>query len=113
MQRKLLKATTLLLGLALTASLAGQSAARATVTPTERCSTLNHQLQEVLKSTAAANKASAARAAQKKAARLCASRKQAEGILAFANALQLLGVKPVDPDREPVTASIKRKEANP
>ncbi len=59
---------------------------------------MNRQLNEMLMTKAAAPQAAAARALQKNATRLCSHKKQAQGIRAFANALKLLGAKPIDAD---------------
>jgi len=99
MARVLLSPATVLLSAMLVASQANAPIVKTPVSRTERCNLLNHQLQKVLKSNPAAKQADAAEALQKKAVRLCANRKQAQGILALANALKLLGVKPIDTDR--------------
>lgn len=72
---------------------------KAGLTRNELCSRLSRQVDEAIETHAEAVQAAAAKALQKKAARYCADRKQAQGIRTFANALKLLGVTPVDPDR--------------
>ena len=76
-----------------------QSHARASLTRSELCSRLSRQVDEAIETHAKAMQAAEAKALRKKAIRYCADRKQAQGIRMFADALKLLGVSPVDPDR--------------
>ena len=77
-----------------------QLAAQAAVTRAEYCSRLGLQLdgaiQTKAKPGASASQIAQATALQDKANRFCAERKQAQGIRTYANALELLGVTPVD-----------------
>jgi len=72
---------------------------KASLTRSELCSRLSRQVDEAIETHAKAGQAAAAKALQKKAIRYCADRKQAQGIRMFADAMKLLGVTPVDPDR--------------
>lgn len=77
----------------------GMAATKPTVSRNEQCVRLNRQIDTVLSGpNVAANQAAAAKLLQKNGQDLCASRKQAQGIRAFANALKLLGEKPADAD---------------
>lgn len=82
-------------GIVLSAS-AGQSNADETLTRTELCGKLQLQTQHALTEHAEAKRAAKAKALQKQAANFCASNKQAQGIRDYAQALRLLGVRPVD-----------------
>jgi hypothetical protein len=75
-----------------------QSEAMATQTRTGRCSILQDQLSEQIKKHSGSSRAARAATIGAKAKKLCASGKQAQGLRAYANALQLLGVQPVDPN---------------
>ena len=93
-----------LLGISLvTAAVGASDAVRASdakaapITRTERCSNLSRQVDEAIETHAAATQVTAAKALQRKGTRFCASKKQAQGIRMFANALKLLGVTPIDP----------------
>jgi len=88
-----------LLGASLAVAAPGQSHPAAGPTRSELCNRLSRQVDEAIETHAKATQAAAARALQKKGTRYCADRKQAQGIRMFANALKLLGVTPVDPDR--------------
>lgn len=85
----------LALALCLVLAAVGQSSARVSSTRSERCTRLGRQLEETIETHAAAKQVTAAKALQKKAIRLCAGKKQAQGIRAFANALKLLGATPI------------------
>lgn len=76
---------------------AGRADAAATVSRSELCSRLSQQVDEAVQSHAKAAQVASARALQRKANRYCAKQKQAQGIRMLANALRLLGVKPVVP----------------
>lgn len=65
----------------------------------ELCARLSRQVERALLQNSRADRVVAARALQRKADRLCAVRKAAQGLRAYADALDLLGVKPnVDND---------------
>lgn len=66
-------------------------------TRTERCGILQSQLSEQIKNHAGSSHLAKATTMGAKARKLCASGKQAQGLRAYAKALQLLGVQPVDP----------------
>lgn len=96
----------LLLGAGIAASGVEPSQARPMITRIERCNRLDKQLETVLTSKRTARHANAARALQRKARKYCATRREAQGIRAFADALKMLGVKPIDDNRmRPKTAS--------
>lgn len=78
----------------------GQTGTQAGSARSEICSRLSRQLDEAIETHAKAAQVAQARALQKKGTRYCAGRKQAQGIRMFADALKLLGVTPVDPDRQ-------------
>lgn len=100
-----------LLGTSLAIAAPGQSSRQIGPTRSELCSRLSRQLDEAIETHAKATQVATAKALQKKGTRYCAGRKQAQGIRTFANALKLLGVTPVDPDRE--TPPPARKERTP
>lgn len=85
------------MGISLVAATTGASDARVALTRSERCRILSRQVDEALETHAAASQAASAKALQKKGNRFCANNKHAQGIRALANALKLLGVKPIDP----------------
>ncbi|MBZ9759765.1 hypothetical protein LB553_02565 [Mesorhizobium sp. CA8] len=88
-----------LLSLSLTAAATGIPTSKvAPLTRTERCTNLSRQVDEALKTHAAAMQVTAAKALQRKGNRYCAKKKEAQGIRMFAKALKLLGVTPIDPD---------------
>lgn len=64
------------------------------VTRSERCDRLQHQLQTALSGRAETRQARQAEALQKRGMKFCASRREAQGLRAYAEALKLLGVKP-------------------
>ena len=70
-----------------------------TISRMERCERLDVQLQKALKTKRTARHASTARALRTKARRLCATRREAQGIRTYADALKLLGVRPIDDRR--------------
>jgi hypothetical protein len=67
-----------------------------TPTRTELCSKLQLQTQHAITEHAEAKRAAKAKALQRQAAKFCAGHKQAQGIRAYAQALKLLGVQPID-----------------
>jgi len=73
------------------ASMAGQTRA-------DRCSKLQNQLAEQIKNHAGSSRSAKAAMIGAKAKKFCASGKQAQGLRAYAKALQLLGVQPIDPE---------------
>lgn len=66
-------------------------------TRTDRCSILQNQLAEQIKNHAGSSRSGKAATIGAKAKKFCASGKQAQGLMAYAKALQLLGVQPIDP----------------
>lgn len=88
--------------------LAAVCQASAATTREVECRMLQKQLQhQLLVTHAKAIRVAEARALQAKASRLCASSRKAQGIRTFADALHLLGVRPIDPDR------LRHKARNP
>jgi len=71
-------------------------ARKVTITRVQRCEDLQRQLSHAISQHAKAKRAAEARALQKKAQRYCAGKRQAQGIRAYAQALKLLGVQPID-----------------
>ena len=65
----------------------------------EHCSQLDRQLATVLNKKRTVRHAAEARELQGKARQLCASRREAQGIRTYADALKLLGVRPIDDRR--------------
>jgi len=88
-----------LLGVSLAVAAPAQMHPKAGSARSELCSRLSRQVDQAIETHAKAAQVAAAKALQKKGTRYCADRKQAQGIRMFANALKLLGVAPVDPDR--------------
>ncbi|WP_235969041.1 hypothetical protein [Brucella tritici] len=64
------------------------------VTRSERCDRLQHQLQTALSGRVETRQARQAETLQKRGMKFCASRREAQGLRAYAEALKLLGVKP-------------------
>ncbi|WP_224544588.1 hypothetical protein [Mesorhizobium sp. CA16] len=88
-----------LLSLSLATAATGASTSKAApLTRTERCTILSRQVDEALKTHAAATQVTAAKALQRKGNRYCAKKKEAQGIRMLAKALKLLGVTLIDPD---------------
>ncbi len=75
----------------------GQSVAKGTTPRIEQCNKLQQQFAHAIAEHAEAKRAAEARALQKKAARFCAGKRQAQGIRAYATALKMLGVQPIEP----------------
>ena len=69
---------------------------RVMITRIQRCEDMQHQFNHAISQHAKAKRAAEARALQKKAQRYCAGKRQAQGIRAYAEALKLLGVQPID-----------------
>ncbi|NGN44254.1 hypothetical protein G6N74_24595 [Mesorhizobium sp. CGMCC 1.15528] len=74
-----------------------QPMAKSPVTRTDRCNSLQQQYANAITNHAEAKRATEAKALQKKATKFCAGKEQAQGIRAYATALKMLGVQPVDP----------------
>jgi hypothetical protein len=66
-------------------------------TRTGRCNVLQDQLSDQLKTHSGSSRSAAAATMGARARKLCAGGKQAQGLRAYAKALQLLGVQPIDP----------------
>jgi hypothetical protein len=66
-------------------------------TRAERCGILQNQLSEQLEKHAGSAHSAKAATWGAKAKKLCADDKQSQGLRAYAKALQLLGVQPIDP----------------
>ncbi|MFQ0814012.1 hypothetical protein AVM02_13415 [Brucella anthropi] len=64
------------------------------ITRSERCDRLQHQLQTALSGRVETRRARQAETLQKRGMKFCASRREAQGLRAYAEALKLLGVKP-------------------
>ncbi|MDH6233411.1 dihydrodipicolinate synthase/N-acetylneuraminate lyase [Mesorhizobium soli] len=62
-----------------------------------QCNRLQQQFAHAITEHAEAKRAAEAKALQRKAAKFCAGRRQAQGIRAYANALKMLGVQPIEP----------------
>ncbi|PSJ60990.1 hypothetical protein C7I85_11805 [Mesorhizobium soli] len=63
----------------------------------DQCNRLQQQFAHAITEHAEAKRAAEAKALQRKAAKFCSSKRQAQGIRAYANALKMLGVQPVEP----------------
>jgi hypothetical protein len=96
MQRLVAGIAIVLAGMATTAVAAGHAAVKAPITRIERCNALEEQFDHAIIQHARVKRAAQARALQKEAQKFCAGRNQAQGIRAYAKALKLLGVKPID-----------------
>ena len=66
-------------------------------TRADHCDILQSQLAEQIKDHAGSSRSAKAATMGAKARKLCAGGKQAQGLRAYAKALQLLGVQPIDP----------------
>jgi len=96
--RKLVTSSTIVLLAAL--SLGAADAAtqtKGTITRTDRCNKLQQQFADEITGHAEAKRAAEAKALQKKAMKFCAGNQQAQGIRAYATALKMLGVQPIEP----------------
>jgi hypothetical protein len=69
---------------------------RVMITRIERCQDLQRQFNHAILEHAKAKRAAEARALQKRAQKYCAGKRQAQGIRAYAEALRMLGVQPID-----------------
>ncbi len=96
MQRFLTKITILLASIVVSTMLVSVAVAKNPITRVERCNSLQQQFDHAIVEHARAKRAAQARAFQKKAVKFCAGKSQAQGIRAYAKALKLLGVKPID-----------------
>lgn len=104
MRRRPIASMSFVLSLVLITANAARSDARAVVakppvTRSESCNRLSRQVDAAIEKQAKAVQVAEAKALQRKAERLCAARKQAQGIRTLANALKVLGVAPVDPSQ--------------
>ncbi|OHV86793.1 hypothetical protein [Mesorhizobium sp. ORS 3428] len=113
MQRFPISLIGVLFGISLVARPLWAGEAKVATTRTEHCNNLSHQVDEALETHAASTQVTAAKALQRKGNRLCANKKQAQGIRAFANALKLLGVTPIDPDAVTPKTDLHSKETKP
>lgn len=68
-----------------------------TITRADRCNRLQQQYADEIGQHAKAKRAAEAKALQKKAVKFCAGKQQAQGIRAYATALKMLGVQPIEP----------------
>lgn len=66
-------------------------------TRSDRCTILQDQLSEQIKTHSGSNRSVKATTIGVKARKLCAEGKQAQGLRAYVKALQLFGVQPIDP----------------
>ncbi|RRH94836.1 hypothetical protein EH240_26500 [Mesorhizobium tamadayense] len=113
MQRFSISLMGALLGISLGIGPVEAGKAKVATTRTERCANLNRQVDEALKTHAAATQVAAAKALQRKGNRFCAKKKEAQGIRMLANALKLLGVTPIDPDAVTPKTDLLSKEKKP
>lgn len=81
---------------AMAAPVTPKPAKRVMITRIQRCEEMQRQFNHAISEHAKAKRAAKARALQKKAKRYCAGKRQAQGIRAYAEALRLLGVQPID-----------------
>jgi hypothetical protein len=95
MRKLLTSSAIIMIGWACLAVSVEPSSAKVTITRIERCNALERQFNKVI-GRATARRAAEARALQKRAATFCAGKEQAQGIRAYAKALRLLGVQPID-----------------
>jgi len=79
------------------ALLAGSGGVAAEQTRSDRCTILQDQLAEQIKTHSGSNRSAKATTIGAKAKKLCAEGKQAQGLRAYVKALQLFGVQPIDP----------------
>ncbi|AAX76149.1 hypothetical protein [Brucella abortus] len=75
-------------------SLPHEAGAAPLVTRSQRCERLKHQLQTALSGQVKIGRVHQVEVLQRRGARFCASKRQAQGLRAYAEALKLLGVKP-------------------
>ncbi|WP_214477642.1 hypothetical protein [Mesorhizobium sp. dw_380] len=113
MQRFSISLMGALLGISLVTGPVEAGGTKVATTRTERCSNLSRQIDEALETHPAATQVAAAKALQRRGNRLCAKKKEAQGIRTLANALKLLGVTPIDPDAVPPKADLRSKEKKP
>jgi len=76
---------------------ATQSLARGTTSRADQCNQLQQQFSHAITEHAEAKRAAEAKALQRKAVKFCAGNRQAQGIRAYATALKMLGVQPIEP----------------
>lgn len=77
--------------------LAGPDGVAAEQTRSDRCTILQDQLAEQIKTHSGSNRSAKATTIGAKARKLCAEGKQAQGLRTYVKALQLFGVQPIDP----------------
>lgn len=97
MQRVVTSSTIVLLAALSLGASAGQPLAKATTPRIEQCNRLQQQFSHAITEHAEAKRAAEAKALQRKAAKFCAGKRQAQGIRAYATALKMLGVQPIEP----------------
>lgn len=96
--RKLVTSSTIVLLAAFSLGATGtQPQSKGTISRTERCDKLQQQFTHEVTEHAEAKRAAEAQALQKKAMKFCAGKQQAQGIRAYATALKMLGVQPIEP----------------
>jgi len=74
-----------------------QPLAKGTSSRIDQCNRLQQQFSHAITEHAEAKRAAEAKALQRKAVRFCAGNRQAQGIRAYATALKMLGVQPIEP----------------
>lgn len=74
-----------------------QPLAKGTTSRIDQCNRLQQQFAHEITEHAEAKRAADAKALQRKAAKFCAGKRQAQGIRAYATALKMLGVQPIEP----------------
>lgn len=95
--RNLVASSTIVLLAAVSLGAAATQPQTKSISRTDRCNVLQQQFTHAITEHAEAKRAAEAKALQKKAMKFCAGDEQAQGIRAFATALKLLGVQPIDP----------------
>lgn len=113
MKRMLVISMALIMGVANAAASTASSKDHVQISRHERCSLLDRQLTRALNSKHAEGHAGTARTLRRKARHFCASRREAQGIRSYADALKLLGIVPIDSVRtrphKPIQSKEKRK----
>lgn len=110
MKRMLVLSMAMIMGAAASVASAAPSGTHGPISRRERCSLLDHQLTRAIALNHKTGRLTAARALRKKARRFCATRREAQGLRMYADALKSLGVTPLDPERARPTATIQSKE---
>jgi hypothetical protein len=98
MRRYSIGSVSALVAVVLIGAAVGKSDAQVVNPRSEQCSRLSRQVDEAIKTHAKGMQVTTAKTLERKANRLCASKRQAQGIRTLANALKVLGASPVDPD---------------